>query len=116
MTADLQGKRAVVTGAASGIGLALAKLLVEGGAKVVLADIDLAKVEAIAASLDGAIAVRCDVSDHASVEALAALAQAALGGIDLVFANAGTILNGPLPPPTPARALPVKVEGKVFQK
>ena len=107
MTADLQGKRAVVTGAASGIGLALAKLLVEGGAKVVLADIDLAKVEAIAASLDGAIAVRCDVSDHASVEALAA---AALGGIDLVFANAGTILIGPLPPPTPARALPGRVD------
>jgi NAD(P)-dependent dehydrogenase (short-subunit alcohol dehydrogenase family) len=68
---------------------------------VVLADIDLARVEAVAASLDGAIAVRCDVSDHASVEALAVQARTALGGIDLVFANAGTILNGPLIKATP---------------
>lgn len=98
---DLKDKRAVVTGAASGIGRALAEVLVEGGARVVLADIDLAKVAAVAASLDDAIAVCCDVSDHASVEALAAQAQAALGGIDLIFANAGTILNGPLIKATP---------------
>ena len=98
---DLNTKRAVVTGAASGIGKAIAELLAASGAKVVLADIDLAKVGAIAASLDGAIAVRCDVSDHASVEVLAAQAQAVLGGIDLVFANAGTILNGPLIKATP---------------
>jgi NAD(P)-dependent dehydrogenase (short-subunit alcohol dehydrogenase family) len=101
MTMDLKDKRAVVTGAASGIGKALAELLAQGGARVILADIDLAKVEELAATLDGAIAVRCDVSDHASVEALAAQAQAALGGIDLVFANAGTILNGPLIKATP---------------
>ena len=98
---DLNTKRAVVTGAASGIGKAIAEQLAASGAKVVLADIDLAKVGAVAASLDGAIAVRCDVSDHASVEALAAQAQATLGGIDLVFANAGTILNGPLIKATP---------------
>ena len=98
---DLNTKRAVVTGAASGIGKAIAELLAASGAKVVLADIDIAKVGAVAASLDGAIAVRCDVSDHASVEALAAQAQATLGGIDLVFANAGTILNGPLIKATP---------------
>ena len=98
---DLNTKRAVVTGAASGIGKAIAEQLAASGAKVVLADIDIAKVGAVAASLDGAIAVRCDVSDHASVEALAAQAQATLGGIDLVFANAGTILNGPLIKATP---------------
>ena len=101
MTADLNNKRAVVTGAASGIGKALAELLVQGGARVVLADIDLAGVERVAATLDGALALHCDVSDHASVEALATQAQAALGGVDLVFANAGTILNGPLIKATP---------------
>ena len=69
---------------------------------MVLADIDLAGAEAVTATLDDAIALRCDVSDHASVEALAAQARAALGGIDLVFANAGTILNGPLIKATPA--------------
>ena len=69
---DLNHKRVVVTGAASGIGKALAELLVQAGARVVLADIDLAKVAHVAATLDGAIALHCDVADHASVEALAA--------------------------------------------
>ena len=69
---------------------------------MVLADIDLAGAEAVTATLDDAIALRCDVSDHASVEALAAQARAALGRIDLVFADAGTILNGPLIKATPA--------------
>lgn len=98
---DLNNKRVVVTGAASGIGKALAQLLAQARARLVLADIDLAKVAAVAATLDGALALHCDVADHASVEALAAQAQAALGGIDLVFANAGTILNGPLIKATP---------------
>ena len=69
---------------------------------MVLADIDLVGAEAVTATLDDAIALRCDVSDHASVEALAAQARAALGRIDLVFADAGTILNGPLIKATPA--------------
>jgi NAD(P)-dependent dehydrogenase (short-subunit alcohol dehydrogenase family) len=101
MIKGLAGKRAVVTGAASGIGRAIAELLAESGARVMLADIDLDKVTAVAATLDAAMAVRCDISDHTSVEALAAAAGAELGGIDLVFANAGTILNGPLIKATP---------------
>lgn len=101
MSDSLQGKCCVVTGAASGIGKALAEHLHGAGARLVLADIDFPKVKALAADLGGATALRCDVSDHASVEALAKAAQTALGGIDLVFANAGTIINGPLIKSTP---------------
>jgi NAD(P)-dependent dehydrogenase (short-subunit alcohol dehydrogenase family) len=101
MTMNHMGKRVVITGAASGIGKALAESLAAQGARLVLADIDSERVKALAAGLNGAIALGCDVSDHASVEALAGAAQAELGGIDLVFANAGTILNGPLVKSTP---------------
>lgn len=101
MTAGLAGKRCVVTGAASGIGRALAEQLATAGARVVLADIDLARAEELAGELEGAVALHCDVADHASVEALAASAKARFGGIDLVFANAGTIINGPLIKATP---------------
>lgn len=94
-------KRVVITGAASGIGKALAEYLAAQGARLVLSDIDAGRVKALAAGLNGAIALRCDVSNHASVEALAEAAQTELGGIDLVFANAGTILNGSLVKSTP---------------
>jgi NAD(P)-dependent dehydrogenase (short-subunit alcohol dehydrogenase family) len=102
MNAALSGKGCVITGAASGIGKALAQQLHAAGARLVLADIDLAKTKALAAALPGSIAVHCDVSDHASIEALAQAAKAQLGQIDLVFANAGTILNGALIKSTPA--------------
>lgn len=98
---DLAGKRIVITGAASGIGKALAENLAGRGASLVLADLDAARVTALAETLERVIAAPCDVSDHASVEALAETAKAALGGIDLVFANAGTIINGPLIKSTP---------------
>ncbi|PKB14385.1 NADP-dependent 3-hydroxy acid dehydrogenase YdfG [Novosphingobium kunmingense] len=101
MSATLSGKGCVVTGAASGIGKALAEQLHAAGARLVLADIDLTRTEAAAAELPGTIALHCDVSDHASVEALAHAAAQQLGQIDLVFANAGTIVNGPLVKSTP---------------
>lgn len=101
MNAALSGKGCVVTGAASGIGRALAEQLHAVGGRLVLADIDLARTEALAAGLPGANALYCDVSDHASVEALVQAAKAQLGQIDQVFANAGTIVNGPLVKSTP---------------
>jgi NAD(P)-dependent dehydrogenase (short-subunit alcohol dehydrogenase family) len=101
MSTALSGKNCVVTGAASGIGKALAQQLHAAGARLVLADINLAETETLAAALPGSTAVHCDVSDHASVEALAKAAKAHLGGINLVFANAGTIINGPLIKSTP---------------
>lgn len=101
MNPTLSGKGCVVTGAASGIGKALAEQLHAVGARLVLADIDLARTEALAATLPGSVALHCDVSDHASVEALAGAAKAQLSQIDLVFANAGTIINGALIKSTP---------------
>ena len=73
--ADLEGKVAVVTGAASGIGLALSEAFVEAGSRVVMADIadaDLAReVERLRERGAEVIGIRCDVTDHADVERLA---------------------------------------------
>jgi NAD(P)-dependent dehydrogenase (short-subunit alcohol dehydrogenase family) len=85
----LDGKRALVTGGASGIGAATAKVLSELGSRVVLADIngDAAKA-ALAAT--GAIAhVTGDVADAKAVDAMVSEAEAEFGGIDLVVNSAG---------------------------
>jgi NAD(P)-dependent dehydrogenase (short-subunit alcohol dehydrogenase family) len=90
--------RAVVTGGAGGIGLALAKLLRDGGTSVVLADRPGAALERAAAEVGG-IAVASDVADLAAVRELAATA----GEVDLVCLNAGIVgaLGAPweVPPP-----------------
>ena len=84
---------AVVTGAARGIGLGIAAVLAAEGARVVIADIDLAEAELAAAALrDGGVEVlpvATDVTDRASVERLAATALEAYGRIDILAANAG---------------------------
>jgi NAD(P)-dependent dehydrogenase (short-subunit alcohol dehydrogenase family) len=94
---NFDGKRAVVTGGASGIGRALVEQLVASGARVVVADIDHERAAAVAEEAgNGAVPLACDVSDHGAVEALSSQAELALGGVDLVFANAGVSLSGPL--------------------
>jgi NAD(P)-dependent dehydrogenase (short-subunit alcohol dehydrogenase family) len=82
-------KSAVITGGASGIGLAIAQRLAARGVKVMLADLAGEKLEKAAASIDGAIAYVCDVSDLTQVEALADAAFAQLGEIHLLLNNAG---------------------------
>jgi NAD(P)-dependent dehydrogenase (short-subunit alcohol dehydrogenase family) len=83
-------KVAVITGAASGIGAATARLLWQEGAHVVLADIGDEGGKSLAASLGpSAMAVKCDVSKAAEVEALIKAAVAAHGRIDILFNNAG---------------------------
>ncbi|GAA1914191.1 bifunctional rhamnulose-1-phosphate aldolase/short-chain dehydrogenase [Nocardioides lentus] len=87
---------ALVTGAASGIGLATAQKLAAEGACVVIADLDLAKAQASAAeigSTDVAVGVRVDVSDAAAVQAMVDSAVLAFGGVDLVVNNAGLSLS-----------------------
>lgn len=83
------GKRAVVTGGASGIGRATALRLVREGAEVWIGDVDVAGGQAIAETSNGRIHfVPTDVTDVAAIAALLAAADAA-GGIDVLFNNAG---------------------------
>lgn len=95
---DVRG--AVITGAASGIGAALARQLAARGTHVILADIEaeLAEVQARAIRDAGstAMAAYVDHADRASIDALAALAKETLPAIDLVVANAGVGAGGPL--------------------
>jgi NAD(P)-dependent dehydrogenase (short-subunit alcohol dehydrogenase family) len=85
---QLEGKVALVTGGSGGIGAAVARRLAAGGAKVVLADIDEAAGEALAAELDAAF-VRCDVSRLEDNRAAVATAVERYGRLDLAFLNAG---------------------------
>jgi len=90
MSAEMDGKVAVITGAASGIGRATAQLLVAEGARVVLGDIDQDKGEALASELgEAACFLSTDVANAADVEALVTLAVSHFGGLDLMFNNAG---------------------------
>jgi NAD(P)-dependent dehydrogenase (short-subunit alcohol dehydrogenase family) len=90
---DIAGRSALITGAASGIGLAYAEAMAEAGAKVTLADIDAAGAEREAARLRAegadARASTCDVSDLDQVAAAFDGHVAAYGGLNIAFANAG---------------------------
>lgn len=92
----LASRVAFVTGAASGIGKAIATRLAAEGACVVIADLDRDRAEAVAADLgstDVAVGVAVDVSDEASVRAALAEAVLAFGGVDLIVNNAGLSLS-----------------------
>jgi len=93
MNLSFENKVALVTGAASGMGLATAQAFAEAGAAVVLADFreDAAKSEAqkLGAAGHKVLAVRCDVSDDAQVLAMVDRTVAEFGRIDAAFNNAG---------------------------
>ncbi|MFT4156676.1 MAG: bifunctional aldolase/short-chain dehydrogenase [Microbacterium sp.] len=94
-----QGRIAFVTGAASGIGKAIATRLAAEGACVVVADLDLEKAQTAAAELgntDVAIGVAANVADADAVQAALDEALLAFGGVDLVVNNAGLSLSKPL--------------------
>ena len=92
---DIQGKVAIITGGASGIGAGLAqRFAAEGARGIVLADIDLAAAEAVAAAINAdsagrALALRCDVSVEADIQALVAATRARFGQVDIFMSNAG---------------------------
>jgi NAD(P)-dependent dehydrogenase (short-subunit alcohol dehydrogenase family) len=91
---DVRGVRVVVTGAASGLGLAMAEVMSDCGARVTLADIDGDRLEEAASRLGADVrSARVDVSDADVVETLFADVVEEQGGVDVVFANAGISLE-----------------------
>jgi NAD(P)-dependent dehydrogenase (short-subunit alcohol dehydrogenase family) len=100
MVFDLQGKVAFITGAASGLGAALADELAASGAHIVAADIQDAPLSACVARLRErgvrAEAVKLDVSDPAAVRAAVETCLARMGGLDILVNNAGTDVTLPI--------------------
>ena len=97
MDIRFDAKTAIVTGAASGIGLAIAQQLAASGARIVLADLEHDKTEAAADAIGhGALAFVADVTKPDAVAALVAFAQEKTGALNLMVNNAG--IGGPITP------------------
>ena len=98
LSRSVDGARAIVTGAASGMGRATAHLFADEGARVVVADLVRERVDAVVEEIHelhgrhAALGVVCDVADHDSLKALVHDTEAWGGGIDIVVNNAGVSL------------------------
>lgn len=111
---DLAGRRVLITGAARGIGAALARRLHGRGARLALAGIETDSLAAVAADCGDAPWAECDVTDAEAVDAAVARAVDGLGGLDVVIANAGVAAQLPLvggDPEIMRRTLDVNVMG-----
>src|SRR5258707_427358 len=87
---DLEGRRAIITGGARGIGAAIVRALARAGVRVVVTDLDLAAAEILAGEIGGgAAAFQIDVRDRASTGSALEKGIAHLGGLDILCANAG---------------------------
>src|SRR4051794_30943059 len=95
---DIKGKTAIVTGAASGIGLGIAKALAGAGANIVLADLRPGPLETARQSVEAlgvkTVAVTIDVSDASSVEAAGQAAIQHFGALHIAVNNAGVAMHG----------------------
>ena len=88
---EIVGKVAIVTGGASGIGAGIARRFVAEGARgVVVADVNLERAQGVANEI-GAIAMRCDVSREADIQALVAATRQRFGQVDIYISNAGIL-------------------------
>jgi len=115
---NLEGRRALVTGGASGIGLATAQRLAAEGMRLCVVDIDGDAASSVARELGG-IAVQCDVSDPEQVDAAFTVCAREFGGIDLAFLNAGITIHwsgdiGSLDLADYRRSVGVNLDGVVF--
>lgn len=91
----IDGGVAVITGAASGIGMGLARHAAGLGMRLVLADINAAQLELVAGDLNtDVLAIAVDVRDPQAVDGLAAAAFDRFGQVDLLFNNAGIVSTG----------------------
>jgi 3-oxoacyl-[acyl-carrier protein] reductase len=91
---DLSGKTALVTGATGGIGGPIAKTLAAQGAKVALSGTREDALSALQAEIPGSAAIPCSLTDAVAVDALCGKAEEALGGLDILVANAGVTKDG----------------------
>jgi NAD(P)-dependent dehydrogenase (short-subunit alcohol dehydrogenase family) len=87
----LDGKVAIITGGAGGIGAATARLMTARGARVVIADIALGAAQALAAELPGALAVELDLEHQSSIKALIAAVNSHFGRLDVLVNNAALL-------------------------
>ncbi len=93
----LEGKTALITGAARGIGRAFAEAYVREGARVALADIDIARAHASAAEIgEAAVAVEMDVTRQESIDGAVAATSRAFGQIDILINNAAIFTAAPI--------------------
>ncbi len=93
----LEGKTALITGSARGIGLEFARAYLAEGARVAIADIDIDRARQSAAALgDNCTAIELDVTSQESIDAGVAAAIAALGGIDILINNAAVFTAAPI--------------------
>jgi len=114
----LEGKSALITGAARGIGRAFAKAYVREGARVAIGDIDIARARVTAAEIGpNARAVEMDVTDQFSIDAAVSDTVTAFGGIDILINNAATFSAAPITEITRAdyaRVFDINVSGALF--
>jgi NAD(P)-dependent dehydrogenase (short-subunit alcohol dehydrogenase family) len=110
---QLDGKVAIITGAASGIGAACARVLAREGARLVLTDVDKTGGETVAAET-GSVFLRHDVTNAAEWPSVVAAAEQQFGGLHILVANAGISIMGPaieMPYAVWRRPMAVNVDG-----
>jgi glucose 1-dehydrogenase len=90
----LEGRAAIVTGGAQGIGRACAEALAAEGARGAIADINFAQAQATSKQIAGSLAVECDVANAQSVDAMVRKTEAELGPVSILVNNAGITIGG----------------------